>query len=104
VHFEDIRSEEYTPSYAGKSTRMDFLLKREQTVVEFKKTRQGLGAKEIGTQLIDDVARYERHPDCKALVCFVYDPEGLIANPRGVEDDLSRKGPPFPVSVFIRPR
>lgn len=103
LEFEDIRAEEYAPSYAGRSTRMDFLVKREQIVVELKKTRTGLGAREIGSQLIEDTARYERHPDCTALVCFVYDPEGLIVNPRGVEDDLSRSEPPFPVRVFIRP-
>jgi hypothetical protein len=29
LHFDDIRPEEWTPSYGGKSTRMDFLLKKE---------------------------------------------------------------------------
>jgi hypothetical protein len=62
----------------------------------------GLGAKELGTQLIDDIGRYQSHPDRRALVCFVYDPEGLVANPRGLEADLSRDAP-FPVRVYIRP-
>jgi len=88
IHFEDVRTEEWTSSYAGKSSRVDFLLKREQIVVEVKKTRDGLGAKEVGNQLLEDIARYQSHPDCKALVCFVYDPEGLVANPRGLENDL----------------
>lgn len=35
--YDDIRVEEYTPSYAGKSSRVDFLLKRESTVIEVKK-------------------------------------------------------------------
>jgi hypothetical protein len=82
---------------------MDFLLKREQIVVEVKKTRMGFGAKEIASQLIEDIDRYKVHPDCKTLVCFVYDPEGLIANPRGIEADLSREEKPFPVHVLIRP-
>jgi len=103
VHFEDIRPEEWTPSYAGKASRMDFLLKQEQIVIEAKKTRAGLTAKEIGSQLIDDIARYKTHPDCRALVCFVYDPEGLVANPRGLEADLQRNEP-MPVRVYIRPR
>jgi len=103
LHFSDVRDEEWTPSYAGKSSRMDFLLKQEQIVIEIKKARQGLNAKVIGSQLIDDIARYQAHPDCEALVCFVYDPEGQISNPRGIENDLSRQEEDLFVSVLIRP-
>ena len=103
LHFEDVRAEEYTPSYAGKSSRMDFLLKRERVVVEVKKTRPTLNAQAISTELIEDIERYRSHPDCGALICFVYDPEGFIPNPRGIEDDLSRDREPFPVRVLIRP-
>ena len=103
LHFIDIRPEEYTPSYAGKASRMDFLLKQESIVLELKMTRSGLGAKELSTQLIEDIERYKSHPDCQALVCFVYDPAGLIPNPRGIETDLKRDGDPFPVRVLIRP-
>jgi len=102
LHFQDIRPEEWTPSYAGKASRMDFLLKTEQIVFETKKTRPTLTAKELGSELIEDMARYERHSECRALVCFVYDPDGFVANPRGVESDLNRDQP-FPVRVFIRP-
>ena len=82
---------------------MDFLLKQEQVVVETKKTRSGLGSREIGDQLIEDIARYEPHPDCSTLVCFVYDPDGRIANPRGIENDLRRPDDKLRVEVFIRP-
>jgi hypothetical protein len=37
LHFDDIRREEWTPSYAGGSSRVDFLLKSEQIVIEVKK-------------------------------------------------------------------
>ena len=103
LHFNDIRPEEYTPSYAGKSSRMDFLLKPEHIVIETKKTRKGLGSKELGTQLIEDIERYQTHPDCDTLICFVYDPEGRIANPRGIENDLGRSGTTLVVKVLIRP-
>lgn len=103
MDFEDIRAEEHTPSYAGKASRMDFLLKDEQIVVEVKKTRSGLDGKEVGTQLIEDIARYKNHPDCKTLICFVYDPDSIISNPRGIERDLSSEEP-MQVKVFIRPR
>ena len=83
LYFDDVRAEEWTPSYAGKSARMDFLLKNERVVIEVKKTRLGLADKELGDQLIIDVDRYKVHPDCKRLICFVYDVEGRIGNPIG---------------------
>jgi hypothetical protein len=103
LHFVDVRPEENTPSYAGKASRMDFLLKRESIVVEAKMTRPGLGAKEVSSQLIEDIDRYNAHSGCQALVCFVFDPAGIIANPRGIESDLNRDSSPFPVRVLIRP-
>jgi len=88
--FSDIRREEWTPSYAGSSARADFLIKDEKIVIEIKKTRTGLKDKEVGEQLIIDIAKYKTHPDCKILVCFVYDPEGRIGNPNGIERDLNQ--------------
>jgi len=102
-HFEDVRPEEWTPSYAGNCNRMDFLLKEEEIAIEVKMTRDGLKDKELGAQLIIDVAKYEEHPNCKQLYCFVYDPQGLVRNPRGLEKDLERKGNRIGVKVFVRP-
>jgi hypothetical protein len=104
LHFDDVRSEEWTPSYAGSSSRVDFLLKDEQIVIEVKKTRPTLKAKDVGEQLIIDIERYQTHPDCKLLLCFVYDPEGIISNPRGLENDLNRKQGRLDVKVLIVPR
>lgn len=103
MHFDDIRPEECTPSYAGSSSRVDFLLKKERIVVEIKKTRKGLGAKDVGEQLIIDSHRYQSHPDCDYLICFVYDPDGRVANPRGIERDLSKEINGVKISVFITP-
>jgi len=104
IFFDDIRKEESTPSYAGKSSRMDFLLKDHKMVIEIKMTRKGLGAKEVGTQLIDDIARYKSHPECNMLICYVYDPEERIANPTGIENDLSSEQDGFIVRVIIAPK
>jgi hypothetical protein len=103
LYFDDVRAEEYTPSYAGSSSRVDFLLKQEKLVIEIKKTRKGLGAKEVGEQLIIDSQRYQSHPDCGQLICFVYDPEGRVVNPRGIENDLTKEINGVPVSVYIAP-
>ena len=59
LHFKDVREDEYTPSYGGSSTRMDFLLKNEKIVIEVKKTNERLSDKEIGEQLILEVAYYK---------------------------------------------
>ncbi len=90
LDFDDIRPEEYTPSYAGGSSRIDFLLKNESLVIEIKKTRKGLADKQVGEQLLIDVGRYKSHPCAQTLLCFVYDPEGRIGNPVGLEADLNR--------------
>jgi hypothetical protein len=104
LHFDDIRPEESSPSHAGAATRVDFLLKREQILIEVKWARDGLTAKVLGEQLMIDVQRYSAHPDCKTLVCFVYDPEGRIPNPRGIENDLSGEHRQVTVQVIIAPR
>jgi len=101
---EDIRNEEWTPSYAGGSSRMDFLLKKEKIVIEVKKTRKDLSARGIGEELIIDIARYQAHPDCENLICFVYDPEGRIGNPIGLERDLTKKHGNLPVTIIVAPK
>jgi hypothetical protein len=104
LDFDDIRPEEWTPSYAGSCSRVDFLLKQEQVVVEVKKTRKGLDAREVGEQLIIDIKRYQAHQDCQTLICFVYDPEERIANPRGIENDLNGHHGGLKVRVIIAPK
>lgn len=104
INFDDIRDEEWTPSYAGKSSRQDFLLKNENIVIETKMTRKGLDAKKLGEELIIDIARYKVHPNCKTLICFVYDPEERIRNPRGIENDLTSHQDDLDVLVYIRPK
>lgn len=104
VHFDDIRPEEWTPSYAGAASRVDFLLKQEKIVIEVKKTRCNLRAREICEQLIIDIARYQSHQDCKLLVCFIYDPDGRIANPVGLEKDLESIASRIKVRVIVTPK
>lgn len=82
----DIRPEEFTPSYAGSSTRMDFLLPAHKTVIETKLVRDALHAKRIGDELIVDIDHYRKHPGCEILWCVVYDAEHLIRNPESLKD------------------
>jgi hypothetical protein len=99
--FDDVRSEEYTPSYAGGSSRMDFLLKSEQIVIEVKLASATLRDKQIGEQLLIDIGRYQSYQDCRRLICFVYDPMGYVKNPSGLETDLSKTIGDFVVKVII---
>ncbi len=89
VFFDDVRPEEWTPSYAGRNTRADFLLKKERIIVEAKMTRTNLKQKQVVEQLTIDRAHYAGHPDCDVLLCFVYDPDRRLDNPAAIESDLS---------------
>jgi hypothetical protein len=102
----DIRPEEFTPSYAGSSTRMDFLLPAHELVIETKIVRDRAHAKRIGDELIIDIEHYRRHPNCKTLWCVVYDPDHLITNAQGLKNDLDgdrqSKDGQVAVKTFIR--
>lgn len=104
LFFDDVRPEQYTPSYAGKSSKIDFILKPQQIVVELKMTNAKLGEKEVADQLIIDIDRYRSHPDCRTIIFFVYDPQHLIKNPIGLENDLSRLEDNVDVKVIISPK
>lgn len=91
VDFDDVRPEEWTPSYAGGSVRMDFLLKEIDTVIEVKMTRSSMTPKSLGEELIIDIEKYQCHPNCRRLYCFVYDPEMRLCNPLGLKNDLESK-------------
>lgn len=104
--FEDVRDEEWTPSYAGKAARIDFIILDTQTAAELKRARSH---QEIADELTLDVAKYAKHPDVKRLVCFVYDPDGFLRHDAvQIERDLSRprteNGRVFEVTVLIRPK
>ena len=104
LHFEDVRAEEATPSVAGKSGRMDFLLKHEEIVVETKMTRRNLRQNEIGDELIIDMKRYRSHPDHRTLVCLVYDPAGYCHAPVALENDLTGADAGFRSVVIVCPK
>jgi hypothetical protein len=105
IHFTDIREEDYSPSYAGGNSRIDFVLKDEKIVVETKMTNDHLKDKEIGSQLLIDIGRYRAHPDCKLLVVFIYDKGDHIRNKAGMINDLEKMtSHNVKVRVFIEPR
>ena len=104
LFFNDVRAEEWNPSYAGGSSRSDFLIPEVNTVIEIKKTRPSMTTKELGEQLIIDIAKYKKHPQCSRLICFVYNPDGRVNNPRGIENDLSNCDNDIDVRTIIVPK
>lgn len=84
----DVRPEEYTPSYAGSSTRMDFLLSQYSLAIETKLIRDKAHGGSVGKELMIDIDHYRAHPGCKTLWCVIYDPNHHIENPGGLISDL----------------
>lgn len=102
LFIDDVRPEDYVPSYAGGNSRTDFYLPQYSTYIEVKMTRDGLSDKEIGEQLAVDVARYGEM--CDTLVCFIYDGISCLKNPYGLINDLENlSSDRMKVKVYISP-
>lgn len=101
LYFNDICDEEWNNSFAGKNSRVDFLLKDEKIMIEVKKTRVWLKDEKVWEEIVLDIAKYKWNKDCELLVCFIYDPDNLIKNPRGLEKDLENTED-LKIKVFIR--
>ena len=100
LYFDDVRAEEWTPSYAGSSLRIDFLIPEIEAVIEVKKTRPTMTDKSLSEELIVDIEKYQAHPNCKKIYCFVYDPDMILRNPAAIRNDLEKKREGL-VRVFI---
>lgn len=100
LYFDDVRPEEWTPSYAGSSLRIDFMIPEIEAVIEVKKTRPTMTDKTLSEELIVDIEKYQAHPNCKKIYCFVYDPDMILRNPTAIRNDLEKKHEGL-VRVFI---
>lgn len=102
LFIDDVRPEDYVPSYAGGNSRTDFYLPQYNTYIETKMTRNGLQDREVGEQLAIDIARYG--DKCQTLICFIYDKGSLLSNPYGLISDLEALGADrVHVKVYIAP-
>lgn len=104
LQFDDISTEEWTPSYSNGTPRTTFLLNQDRLALVVKKTRTGLSVKDLADQLRIDIDRYRARGRCTNLFCFIYDPEGRIGNPRGLESDLASTSEHFTVDVLVAPK
>lgn len=102
--FDDVRKEDPSPNHSGAGSRIDFVLKVSDIVIEAKMTRSGLTDKKLGEELAVDILRYRGHPNAKHLVIFIYDPGDYILNKLGLIRDLSKASTPdFSIDVIINP-
>jgi hypothetical protein len=99
--YADTRPEDPMPSYAGKSSRTDFFVKAESTVIEVKVTRPGRGEREIRDEIIVDQRTYQTHSGAQRLIAVVYDLAGTFTNPAGFEDDLSQHSAGLHSTVLV---
>lgn len=103
AHFDNVKPEETTPSLAGSSSRMDFLLVNERTGIETKMMRESLDDRKLGAQLLLDVAHFPSHSQCESLIFLVHDPCYAIRNPAGLRDEVIAAAGGFPVEIVYSP-
>lgn len=104
LQFDEVGTEEWAPGYANGARRTSYLLDWDRTVVIVKQTRSGLTTKELAEQVKSDAAHYSTRPNGTTLLCFIYDPEGRVGNPRGLEADLTTVSDTYMVEVIVAPK
>lgn len=103
MYFDDVRSEEWTPSHAGSSKRMDFLFSNDSIAVEVKYATEKNKDRKICDELVIDNEWYKKHPKCKTLIHFIYDPNEHLDNPSAIISDLQKNDKDLTVKVIVSP-
>jgi hypothetical protein len=85
LHFEDVRHETRTPSYATR-TRTDYeVCGAARIAITAKLTTSGVSEQQLAAELEEDVAYYERAGERACLLCLVYDPGQMLPRPEQIE-------------------
>lgn len=87
--FHDTRREEWTPSSAGSSKRMDIAIPSARIVIEVKVVRDAAHGRRIGDELKIDIESYHRHAACGTLFALVWDPQRFLGDAHQLERDLT---------------
>ncbi|WP_433389562.1 hypothetical protein [Micromonospora sp. KLBMP9576] len=102
LFFDDVRPESWSPNYAGGAARIDFLIPAFELAIEVKRARPSMSARDLADELIVDRDRYKEEQRAKHLICLVFDYEGLLSGPRGLEADLTRESTVEGLAVTVR--
>jgi hypothetical protein len=89
LDFDDIRDETYLKQHGGVSPRIDLLIEEEKIGIETKFASPDNSVRKIRNQLAEDKEHYKSDSGCNTLLCFIYDPGGVLTNPAEMEKDLS---------------
>ena len=88
----------------GRSPAYDVFAQRQSACSAREKTRNGLTVKDLTEQLRIDTERYRTKSRCTSLLCFIYDPEGRIGNPRALETSLTTVSESLTIDVLVAPK
>ncbi|MGW7534424.1 PD-(D/E)XK nuclease domain-containing protein [Amycolatopsis sp. NPDC054798] len=99
--FDDVRPEDPTEQFAGGSSRIDFVLKREKVAIEVKCTRPSMTLRKLREELLSDLSAYPHHSGAEGVFILVYDKEHIVANAVGFEDDLAQTRADMKVAVVV---
>jgi hypothetical protein len=88
LRFDDVRLECRTPAYSP-GTRTDLVVGPGKIALTAKYARPGLREPQLVDQCKEDVAYFRQRGGCRWLVCFVYDPEGMLRDPGSLESMMA---------------
>jgi hypothetical protein len=100
LSFDTVRRQGRTPRY-DTGTRTDFLLPREGIALTLKWGRGNVSTAQLIEQFQEDAAYYRRQENCRTLVGFIYDPEGVLGETRLVETACSGLDPDLDVRCVV---
>lgn len=86
---EDVRREEWTPSSAGASKRIDIAIPSKRILIEVKDVRSASHARNVPNELKVDFESYHSHPACGTVVAIIWDADRQIEDPAAVCRELS---------------
>lgn len=84
LHFDDVRRETRTPSYAT-GVRTDFVVGPERIAVSAKIAIAARCEAELISAVHEDIRFYQQQAECGGLAVLIYDPEQQLREPRRME-------------------
>ncbi len=101
---DEVSAHEWVPQYQHPIPSVALVLPRHRLAVIAKKTKTGCGPRELTQQLAIDGQEFSPAAGYQTVLCFVYDPDGRIGNPRGLEADLTNVSDAQVIEVVIAPK
>jgi hypothetical protein len=104
LHFDHVRLHRRTPGYSSR-TRTDFWIEGGEgkglITVAVKCVSAAVRERQLGEQIEEDIAYYERNKKCPNFVVFLYDPQAVLTEPSQWEAAWSRYHDPLDVHCVI---